>query len=79
MLQNNKDICQLLAKMKGTSTNYMLSDHVDLCNMSNVHVLKELQDVKESIDIEENPMFIKQRTEEWFQVCNLKKTVLFFK
>ena len=57
----------------------MLSDYVDLCNMSNVHVLKEPQDVKESIDIEENPMFIKQRTEEWFQVHNLKKTVLFFK
>ena len=65
--------------MKGTSTNYMPSDHVDLCNMSNVRVLKEPEDVKESIDIEENPMFIKQRTEEWFQVCNLKKTVLFFK
>ena len=71
-LQNNKDICQILVEMKGTCTNDMFSDCVELSNMNNVRILKEPNDVKETINLYENPMFIKQRSDEWLEVNNIK-------
>ena len=58
--------------MKGTCTNDMFSDCVELSNMNNVQILKEPNDVKEAKDIDKTPMFIKQRSNEWFEVNNIK-------
>ena len=58
--------------MKGTCTNDMFSDCVELSNINNVQILKEPNDVKETKDIDKTPMFIKQRSNEWFEVNNIK-------
>ena len=67
-LQNNKDISCTMADIRQISTNDMMSDIVSLKQMSNVRYLLEPDDTPKEIYLDANPMFIKQRTDKWFQV-----------
>ena len=69
-LQNNKDICCTMDDIRQTSTNDMLSDIVSLKHMSNVRYLLHPDDMPKNIHLDANPMFIKQRTDKWFEVGN---------
>ena len=71
--QNNKDICCTMADIRQTSTNDMMSDIVSLKDMSNVRFLLHPDDMPKNIDLDENPVFIKQRTDKWFGVGSLYK------
>ena len=57
-----------MADIRQTSTNDMMSDIVSLKQMPNVRYLLEPDDMPKEIDLDANPMFIKQRTDKWFQV-----------
>ena len=71
--QNNKDICCTMADIRQTSTNDIMSDIVSLKDMSNVRFLLHPDDMPKNIDLDENPVFIKQRTDKWFGVGSLYK------
>ena len=65
-LQNNKDICCTMADIRQTSISDMMSDMVSLKQTSNVRYLLQPHDMAKDIDLDCNPMFIKQRTDKWF-------------
>ena len=46
----------------------MMLDIVSLKQMSNVRYLLELDDMPKEIDLDANPMFIKQMTDKWFHI-----------
>ena len=67
-LQNNRDICTVMADVRKTSTNEMLADCINISDLSNVRQLREPDNMPSGIDLKNKPMFIKQCSEEWFEV-----------
>ena len=67
-LQKNRDICTVMVDMRNTSSNVMMADCIDISDLSNVRELQEPDDMPSSIDLKDKPMFMKQQSEEWFEV-----------
>ena len=65
-----------MADVRQTSTNDMMSDIVSLKYMSNVRYLLHPDDMPKNIDLDANPMFIKQRTDKRFEVGNFSNIYL---
>ena len=67
-LLNNRDICEMLSQIKGKCSTTMSSDVVTTNDLRNVRLLQNPVEIEDFIDLDANPMYIKQRTDKWFEV-----------
>ena len=67
-LNLNGRICELLSHFQG-NLHLLHTTNIKINQCNNIHLLHEPKYIQNFLDLNENTNLVKQRSEEWFELC----------